>query len=117
MEKVVSLKSGKRYDVRVTRPTIWGNPWSHKRGTQAVYIVRTAEWAVQNFRDWLEGKAFVDVLQDRRKIILDCLRTLKGKTLACWCEDGAPCHAKVLAELANEHKDLDSMESSQSETQ
>lgn len=27
---------------------------------------------------------------------------LRGKNLACWCKPGAPCHADVLLELANE---------------
>lgn len=26
---------------------------------------------------------------------------LRGKSLACWCAPGAPCHADVLLELAN----------------
>jgi hypothetical protein len=26
---------------------------------------------------------------------------LRGKTLACWCALGAPCHADVLLEIAN----------------
>ncbi len=27
---------------------------------------------------------------------------LRGKDLACWCPIGAPCHADVLLELANQ---------------
>jgi hypothetical protein len=26
---------------------------------------------------------------------------LRGKDLACWCKEGAPCHADILLELAN----------------
>lgn len=29
------------------------------------------------------------------------LDELRGKNLACWCKEGAPCHADVLLELAN----------------
>ena len=34
---------------------------------------------------------------------LDVIRKeLAGKNLACWCKVGAPCHADVLLELANQ---------------
>ena len=46
-------------------------------------------------------------LEERRQRILDHLPLLRGKDLACWCEDwdgtGDPpqgCHAEVLLELA-----------------
>jgi hypothetical protein len=29
-------------------------------------------------------------------------RELGGKNLACWCAEGAACHADVLLDLANE---------------
>ncbi len=28
-------------------------------------------------------------------------RELRGRSLACWCKPGAPCHADVLLEVAN----------------
>lgn len=31
----------------------------------------------------------------------DVRRELAGKTLACWCPVGSPCHADVLLEVAN----------------
>ncbi len=31
------------------------------------------------------------------------LPKLRGRTLGCWCPDGAPCHARVLAALADRH--------------
>lgn len=33
--------------------------------------------------------------------IADIQRELKGKRLACWCRLDQPCHADVLAEIAN----------------
>lgn len=30
------------------------------------------------------------------------LSLLRGKDLACWCKEGAPCHADILLELANQ---------------
>jgi Domain of unknown function (DUF4326) len=101
MSRVVHYKSGEPYDYYVGRPTFFGNPWSHKKGTQASFVVKTQQEAVENFRSWLNGAAFIDVLPDKRQMILKCVHTLRGKILACWCFDGEPCHAKVLAEMAN----------------
>jgi len=36
-----------------------------------------------------------------RDWILDHLRELRGKNLACWCKAGTPCHADILLRLAN----------------
>jgi hypothetical protein len=33
--------------------------------------------------------------------VADVHRELRGRSLACWCPLGSPCHADVLLELAN----------------
>lgn len=40
----------------------------------------------------------------RMFVLRDCtdISVLRGKSLACWCKPGEPCHADVLLELANE---------------
>jgi hypothetical protein len=86
---VVNKRSGDPYDVYVGRPTVWGNPYSHKPGI-AQYHVPTVEDAVRMYRRYIndriarEGLPFVHMLAD-----------LHGKRLACWCAPG-PCHAEVL---------------------
>lgn len=35
------------------------------------------------------------------RVIQMDLQALRGKTLACWCPVGAPCHGDVLLALAN----------------
>jgi hypothetical protein len=90
------------YDVYIGRGngSIFGNPFTHKEGTQAAVVVGSREEAIQAFRDWLAGVAYQEIEPDRRQAILDAIPTLKGKVLGCWC---APltCHGDVLAELAN----------------
>ena len=76
--------------VCVTRPGRWGNP-THS----ASYYER-----------WLCGAHSVWFL-DTLKLLLppskEMIRAeLRGKNLACWCKPGAPCHADVLLEIANE---------------
>jgi len=102
--KVVHCQKEK-YDVYVGRRSNnhhhYGNPFSHLEVSLGVVRVATREEAIQAFRDWLAGTRSTDVEPDRREWILANIKTLKGKTLGCFC---APlyCHGNVLAELADE---------------
>ena len=78
------------HDVYIGRPSKWGNPFSHKSGTQAQFVVATREDAVTKYREWLMTQQH----------LLDSLFELRGKVLGCWCSPLA-CHGDVLAELAN----------------
>lgn len=70
--------------VKVSRPGKWGNPYSvEEYGRQA---------ALFNFRNWINGLVLIGARD---------LSELRGKNLACWCREGAPCHADVLLEIAN----------------
>ncbi|MFZ2361902.1 MAG: DUF4326 domain-containing protein [Anaerolineae bacterium] len=90
------------YDVYVGRGngSIFGNPFTHKQGTQAAVAVGSRDEAIQAFRDWLAGVAYQEIEPERRQAILDAIPTLKRKVLGCWCAPLA-CHGDVLAELAN----------------
>jgi hypothetical protein len=90
------------YDVYIGRGkgSIFGNPFTHKQGTQAAVVVGSRAEAIQAFRDWLAGVAYQEIEPERRQAILDAITTLKGKVLGCWCAPLA-CHGDVLAELAN----------------
>lgn len=90
--KVVhSKKEG--YDIYIGRPSKWGNPFTHKSGTNAEYVLPTRDEAVQAYREWItEGGG---------KHLLNDLHELKGKTLGCWCKPQS-CHGDILAELVNE---------------
>lgn len=93
------------YDVYIGRPSIFGNPWSHLENTQAEFKAKNRLEAVENFRDWLKGERFTEVLQNKRKIILDNLPKLKGKILGCWCGNQL-CHGDPLAQLADEVQEM-----------
>lgn len=79
------------YDVYIGRPSKWGNPFSHRPGTAAKYVVATREEAISKYREYLLSSPE----------LLDQLHELKGKTLACWCKP-LSCHGDILAELANQ---------------
>jgi len=98
--KVVHLNK-KPYDVRIDRATMWGNPWSSKKVNKAMFTTDSRKESVDNFRAWLKGDGFTDVLQEKRQNILDQLETLRGKTLGCWCHPQL-CHGEVYIELLGE---------------
>ena len=78
------------YDIYIGRPSKWGNPFSHRQGTQAKFVVATIEEAIQRYEEWL--------LQQPQ--LMADIKELKGKVLGCWCKPGL-CHGDVLARLAD----------------
>ena len=89
----------------VSRPSIWGNPFSvvdvieHYEGDKraaAADCVRSYEQLIDNAspEDDRNSRLFL-----KRKVIR---KALAGKDLACWCKPGEPCHADVLLRIANE---------------
>tara|TARA_B100001778_G_scaffold334977_1_gene350083 strand:- start:3813 stop:4178 length:366 start_codon:yes stop_codon:yes gene_type:complete len=94
LTKVVHCKIDP-YDVYIGRGSQWGNPFSHREGTKAEFVVSSRDEAISKYRDWLMEQPH----------LLSQLSTLKGKTLGCWCkipqDPDRPCHGDVLAELAD----------------
>lgn len=95
--------------VKVDRATIWGNPFTRAGAREAGYKGSDADldaFNVAAFAGWLGGnrdRPWVTGREAdaRRYLILSRLPELRGKSLACWCKPGSPCHADVLIELAN----------------
>lgn len=80
---VVHCKKTK-YDIFVGRPSIWGNPYViGKDGNR--------EEVIAKYREYLMKDSF----------LLSRIKELKGKVLGCYCSP-LPCHAEILAEIANE---------------
>lgn len=89
--------------VCVTRPSKWGNPYKvgetyFVMPVHDVTVVEntTAAQAVAMFAAWVHEST-----DPRAAWIRDHVHELAGKTLLCWCPQPGPCHAHVLAELAD----------------
>lgn len=97
----------------------FGNPFSHKPDSMALIIVESVEKAMTYCRGWLkEGEPFLlsigiakdsdlfKTLMNKRKIILESLHELKGKTLGCWCKVKPTdfCHGDIYIELIGENE-------------
>jgi hypothetical protein len=98
--------------VKVDRSTDFGNPWRVERWPDGPgWFVRgpgdrrtdrfdtedeaTAE-SVVLFRRLLDSGTY-----NAQRRVVKIREVLRGKDLACWCAEGAPCHADVLLEVAN----------------
>ena len=80
--------------VIVARPSKWGNPFKIADPLPGMPDqTMDAEDACQCFELFTIPKLPV--------------HELKGKDLACWCPEGAPCHADVLLTYANRCADPD----------
>jgi hypothetical protein len=97
----LSRKSGWRKPegvVTVARPTRWGNPFvvgKAFRTPDGIVTPTTRAESVELFTAWVVG-------DDPRAVwIREHLHELAGRTLACWCPQPGPCHALVLARMAN----------------
>jgi Domain of unknown function (DUF4326) len=77
------------FDVYIGRPSIYGNPFSHKPGTLARFRVADRAEALLRFREWFLS---------RPELIERARRELRGRVLGCWCKP-SPCHGDVIAEI------------------
>lgn len=87
--------------VHVARPGFWGNPFRHGDRAVAARLFRVWLTGCMRTSDMLDAKPVRSNLPGLRQVMLRQLPNLRGKTLACWCPVGAPCHGDVLLELAN----------------
>lgn len=91
--------------VIVTRPTQWGNPWREGSTNWTIgpggYYDRSGK--VLTRQDAVDSYRYsIDCDPDRIAYIRE---QLAGKTLACWCPVGEPCHGDYLLALANGESD------------
>src|SRR3954465_1532898 len=87
---LVVCKRTDAFDVSVTRPSKWGNPFSHIGSAPDAFRVNSAYEAVACYQRW----------QLRQPALMGALGELTGKVLGCAC-DRPPCHAEVIARRAN----------------
>lgn len=79
--------------VYVGRPSKWGNPFSHLKGTLAQHYKPTKDAALAAYEEWLLDPANAELLA--------AVKTeLRGKDLVCFCAPKA-CHADILLRIAN----------------
>ncbi|WCO82145.1 hypothetical protein vBPpSSYP_163 [Pseudomonas phage vB_PpS_SYP] len=86
---IVVNKHWQDFQVYIGRGSKWGNPYSHKEGTKALFKVDTVEQAIAGYRDHLWGQI------REGSISIDDLKSLAGKSLGCTCKP-RPCHGDII---------------------
>ena len=86
--------------IYVGRPTRWGSPFRVSNGDcdhpdcgPGAHPPLTIDKVLDAYREWVLGMLVKDP---------NFLDPLRGRDLACFCRESAPCHANVLLALANE---------------
>jgi hypothetical protein len=88
--KIVHCKK-EPYDVYIGRGSKWGNPFTHKHGTIARFVVDTRNEAIECYEVWIR----------EQPELMASLPKLVGKTLGCYCVPKR-CHGEVLIKIVNE---------------
>lgn len=94
MSKVIKVvnKNKSPYDVYIGRGSKWGNPFTHREGTTAEFIVGSREEAIAKYEEYIMNKPE----------LFSQLPELRGKTLGCFCKPKS-CHGDVLKALCEAH--------------
>ncbi len=93
MNKCVRVNIKDDYDIIVDRSTKWGNPFSHKEKTRALFKSKSRMDSINQYKKW--------ILYGEGKHLLNDLFELRGKRIACWCRYNQSCHGDILADLVN----------------
>ena len=88
-------KQDKRF-VYIGRPSIFGNPFSHKPRTLAKYMATSREDSVMKYEQY-----FLNRINDDPKFLAEVLK-LRNKILVCFCKPLA-CHGDILSNFVNYH--------------
>jgi hypothetical protein len=85
MERTIRVNWNEPYDILITRPSKFSNPFSHKENTLAKYKVDTKREAVDKFKEYFESN----------KELQESCKELEGKRIACVCKSGEYCHGDI----------------------
>lgn len=99
-ERVKNKRNFVGHGIYIGRPSVYGNPFSHKGATLAEVQVDTRHEAVMRFASWLVTGTDTQL---KRKPDLIHVAIQSGKLdnrlpLTCWCAPEA-CHGHVLDEV------------------
>ncbi|RVQ13208.1 DUF4326 domain-containing protein [Sinorhizobium meliloti] len=86
--------------VHVGRPGPWGNPFVVGKHGDASYCVDLYKALLAGLLRVGAGPD-IEALARTRRFVAEYAHELSGKNLACWCRQGAPCHADVLLQVAS----------------
>lgn len=90
------------YDVKICRPSVYGNPFSAKDKSIAAVKVSNRTEAIENHKKWIFGALSIPGLNP--PTISDIRNNLTSKRLACWCHPRT-CHGDIYVEICSWKED------------
>jgi len=118
MIHIVNKKFYKGTCEYIGRPSILGNPYTHKVNTIAKYRVKTIDEAIALYNDWIFDNLGDKAIANELNRLADIAE--KGDLiLGCWCVPFSDCHGfiiKYLIELILEDRKNERMATDSSST-
>jgi hypothetical protein len=81
----------------IGRPSLFGNPYSHKSGTLAQFKVSSIREAIAKYKDYFDDRIKND--PEFRTAVLG----LRGKKLSCWCVPHSDCHGFIIKDYLDKY--------------
>jgi hypothetical protein len=98
---MIQVKNKKIYNgdgFYIGRPTMFGNPFSHKNDTLATYKTNSPEESVSQYKIWFyEQIKTNDKFKKELQTLIDYYRNNNELTMICWCNPRI-CHGDVIKE-------------------
>lgn len=89
METRVINKHVEACEVSIGRDSMFGNPYSHQKGTNAQFLVATREEAINKYVEYFNNRI------NNNKIFRRAVQGLRGKVLGCTCKP-LSCHGDTI---------------------
>ena len=84
--RVIKLKGNEKFDVFIGRPSKYGNKYSHLAYANAIQV---------SSRDEAISKFEIDLRAMPQEELIEFLKPLVGKILACYCINSGSCDGKL----------------------
>lgn len=78
------------YDVLITRPSKFSNPYSHKENTLALYKTNSRKESIEKFKEYFYSN---------KELQESCGKELRGKRIACVCKRNESCHGDIIVDF------------------
>ena len=78
------------YDILITRPSKFSNPYSHKENTLALYKTSSRKESIEKFKEYFYSN---------KELQKACEQELRGKRIACVCTRKESCHGDIIVDF------------------
>lgn len=102
---IVNLKFYKGPHEYCGRPSVLGNPYSHKPGTLAKFKVNSVDEAVESYDSYIRNEienGNIEIINELKRL-RDIKNSEANLILGCWCFPFTRCHCEVIESIISEN--------------